>query len=541
MENIKNAIEVVEELEEKYELSVEDARQIEQNYDDFKVYVPLIGRFSAGKSALINNVLDLGDSMQICAENIGVKTAIPTEISYGEEEKAYICRKNKDREEITIEQYLEKQHELTTETADVVKVQIKKDNLERFPDVALVDMPGLDSGYEVHDRAIKDYIQKSMAYVLVFPADELTIPESMGPILNDLNTYDMPMGVVITKGNRIAGKEEESKSNLRSSLARYFGGKEIQIFVTETETGEVEGFVEFLESINQQANDLGKKYYKKKLEPEFAKITNYLMGYLKNMELTLSELDEKKETLQADMSQLDDTVKNELEKFTGQIPQIVDEVAKDVQAALSQQMESLVSDLIHDSDVSRTIDEIVRTSLTSSYQSRVMGAIKKYVKNISQALSLGSTNYASAMKIDIDKVCGKEISGIGRTAIDVIAVLIGGPLAGVIAHLLTGLINKGKSEKRREAEMKIRQQLSSDVFPRIDEEVRAKVQTDLERISTEVRETVEKDVNTQMESLQKSLDEVIEKKQQEDEMNEQRKEGIEKDIKLLEEIENGIE
>ena len=59
------------------------------------------------------------------------------------------------------------------------------------------------------------------------------------------------------------------------------------------------------------------------------------------------------------------------------------------------------------------------------------------------------------MKIDIDKVCGKEISGVGRTAIDVIAVWIGGPIGGVIAHLVTDLINKNNREKRKNRKLEI--------------------------------------------------------------------------------------
>jgi gas vesicle protein len=541
MENIKNAITVVEELEEKYALSTEDARQIEQQYNDFKVFVPLIGRFSAGKSALINNVLDYGDEIQVCMENIGVQTAIPAEIFYGDEEKAWICRPEK--EEISIEEYLDIREELSTKTAEAVKIQLENENLQKFPSVALVDMPGLDSGYEVHDMAINDYIKKSMAYVLVFPADELTIPDSMGPILRDLSTYHMPMCVVITKGNRIAGKEEERKAELRNSLARYFdreNSEEIPIFVTETETGQVEGFLSFLESLETQANVLGKQYYRKKLEPEFSKISNYLTGYLKNMELTLSELEEEKDRLEEDINCVGSKVQNELDEFTEQIPEIVNEVAMDVQAALSQEMESLVWDLVHDTDVSKELNEIIRSALTASYQSRVMKTIKKHLKNISEVMSIGSTNYASAMRIDIDKVCGKEISGIGRTAIDVIALLIGGPLGGIIAHVITDLFNQNKSEKRKEAERKVREQLSNSVFPAIDKEVREKVQMDLERISMEVRETVEKDVNTQMEALQKSLHEVMEKKQKEDELNEQKKIEMEHDIRVLEGTQDGI-
>ena len=537
MEKVKNAITVVEQLEEKYELSVDDTKIIKEQFDDFKVYVPLIGRFSAGKSALINSVLGWGT--EVCRENIGVATAIPTEVFYGDEDIACICRPEK--EFISMQRYMDIQEELSTENAEVVKLQLTDNEvLKKIPDIALVDMPGLDSGYEVHDKAIDNYIKKSMAYVLVFPADELTIPKSMEPILYDLNTYDMPMCVVITKGNRIADAEEQRKSELRDSLTKYFPERQIQIFVTEKETERVEEFVDYLVSMETHANELGVKYYQKRLEPEFAKVSNYLIGYLKNMDLSLSELEEQKDKLQSDMSKLNDSVGNVLDDFSVQIPKIVNDVAMDVQAALSQKMEDFVYDLMHDSDVITTINETVRNALTASYQSRVMDNINKYLKNISNAISLGSANYASTMKIDIDKVCGKEISGVGRTAIDVIAVWIGGPIGGVIAHLVTDLINKNNREKRKEAELKIRQQLSSSVFPAIDKDVRDKVEMDLNHISLEMRQNVEKDVASQMEALQKSLNEVIEKKKTEDENKAAKRVAIEDDLKLLEEVKEKI-
>lgn len=532
MDKIKNAIEVVESLETKYELATDEMKKVREHFDDFKVFVPLIGRFSAGKSALINNIL--GWNTEVCKENIGVETAIPTEIFAGREDVACICRPEK--EFVSMEQFLEIRESINAQNAEVVKLQLTdNETLDRFPNVALVDMPGLDSGYEIHDKAIEYYIRKSMAYILVFPADELTIPQSMEPILNDLNTYDMPMCVVITKGNRIAGVEEQRKNELKQSLHKYFGDKTIQVFITEKEDGRVEDVVNYLVSMEQQANDLGKAFYRKKLEPEFARVCNYLVGYLKNMELSMSQLEEEQERLNSNMSKLKGTVDEELGDFERQIPKLINDIAMDVQAALSARMDEYVSDLLHNTDISSSINETVRTTLTSSYQTRVMDKLQKQLEMISQAISLGSSNYASSLKIDIDKACGKEISGIGRTAIDAIA-LVFGPIGAIVAHMITGEINKNISEKRREAKMKVRQQLSSSVFPAVDKEVRTKLEIDLNHITMDVRKNIEKDVATQMESFQKALDEVIEKKKVEDTKKENKRMEIEDDIRLVEEI-----
>ena len=64
----------------KYDLPVDNIQSLSDQMEHFKVFVPLIGRFSAGKSALIN----LGQ--EICKEDISPQTALPAEISYAEEE-----------------------------------------------------------------------------------------------------------------------------------------------------------------------------------------------------------------------------------------------------------------------------------------------------------------------------------------------------------------------------------------------------------------------------------------------------------------------
>lgn len=536
MDKVKNAMEEVEKMKGKYDLSLENIQKMKEDVEDFKVYVPLIGRFSAGKSALINNLLGWEE---VCRENIGVETAVPTEIFFGEEDSACIC--HPEKEYISMEEYMEIQKTLSTENTEVIKLQLSENEiLEQFPSIALVDMPGLDSGYEVHDIAIRKYLQKSMSYVLVFPADELTIPKSMEPVLHDLDTYDIPMCVVITKGNRIAGVEEQRKLELGQSLKKYFGTRQIPIFVTEKENGRVDEFVNYLVSLERRANELGRTYYYKKIEPEFVQICNYLNEYLQKMELSMSELEEQQDKLQADISKLNNTVDRELTDFEKQIPKLVNEIAMDVQAALSGQMEEYVSDLIHGTDVTGSINETVRAALTSSYQRRVMASLKAHLSKISDAISLGSSACASIMMIDIDEVCGKEISGIGRTAIDVIALIFGGPLGAVLAHIITGVLNKVNREKRTEAKLKMKQQLSSSVFPAIDKEVRDKLDIDLKRIVLEVRQTVKKDVAVQIESLQKALSEVIQRKQNEDERKENKKQEIKDDLCFIEEIRQSL-
>lgn len=533
MERIRNAVQTFETLEAKYELPMENIQSLSDQMDHFKVFVPLIGRFSAGKSALINMVLNLGQ--EICKEDISPQTALPAEISYAEEER-YIVVKGSEKREISDEEFFQYKDEITGENADLVKLYLHNENLSRFPDIALVDMPGLDSGYEVHDKAIHDYIQNSMAYVLVFPGDDLTIPKSMEPILYELNTHNMPMCVVITKGNRIASNEEEQKENLIHSLRKYYPEQEIPVFVTETEEGRVEEFIEYLESLQSKAMELGAAFYQKKLEPEFTKISNYLCGQLKSMDMTMSQLEEQKDALEGEITELAQTVDSEMTRFEKQIPQLVQEIAGDVQAALSEHLEEYVFNLIHETDISSSIQETVRNAMERSYEEHVVGEMKKHLEKISNSMSMGSANAAATLAIDVDKVCGKEISGVSRAVIDVAAVILtgGGILGGIIADAVIKFLNRKNQEKREEAERKVRQGLTENVFPSIDREITNQLEINLHQVLEEVRASVKKDVDEQIGVRKKALEDVIRQKELQDTQREEKRQEITQDQEVIE-------
>ena len=132
---------------------------------------PLVGGFSTGKSSLINVVL--GD--EILSTEITPETAVPAEICYGQNSVLYVTDKGTSVGKVS---------ELNTKKLSIDKeklVQITLDNdfLKTIPSVKIVDMPGFDSGFKVHNRAIDEYLPKSLAYIIAVSADEGTIRESV--------------------------------------------------------------------------------------------------------------------------------------------------------------------------------------------------------------------------------------------------------------------------------------------------------------------------------------------------------------------------
>ena len=148
-------------LYQKYGFStvLEELNRDIDDIKDFKVTVPLVGGFSTGKSSLLNELI----GYDLLSTDITPETAVPTELTYGKD-NVVLCMNDGTEKTKTLN---------TTGTQTVpascslMKIQMQNAFLEQIPDVRLVDMPGFDSGIEVHDRAINDYLPKSLAPVLL--------------------------------------------------------------------------------------------------------------------------------------------------------------------------------------------------------------------------------------------------------------------------------------------------------------------------------------------------------------------------------------
>ena len=166
-ENYLKKIAEIKNIINKYDLDFnqEDKETIEE-IEKFTLKVLMLGVFNAGKSTLLNKYLG---EKRILKVNSEAETAVPCELKYSTDEKTLvhktngeIIRKLRDfnvsAEEGAGIEYLEK------------FLDIKK--LKDLGDIILVDMPGLDSSNDAHEKAIDNYISAGAYYIL------LTDPEN---------------------------------------------------------------------------------------------------------------------------------------------------------------------------------------------------------------------------------------------------------------------------------------------------------------------------------------------------------------------------
>lgn len=92
MDKVMSALDELRDINMAYDLSVERIDALQEEMVTAKVCTPIIGKFSSGKSALVNTLL--GYSKKILKEDITPETAIPAEIVYTESEDAVTIIKN---------------------------------------------------------------------------------------------------------------------------------------------------------------------------------------------------------------------------------------------------------------------------------------------------------------------------------------------------------------------------------------------------------------------------------------------------------------
>ena len=216
-------LENVSALYKKYNMPMERITEEIDSLDKFQVTTPLIGEFSTGKSSLINAMLG-SDYLGI---NLLPETSVPAEICYGDKERAVIQEVDKNAEttrakEMSLAEF--KDSKLSASNVKKVQIFVNNDFLRTVSTVKLVDMPGFNSGLELHNRAIDEYMPESLAYIITFSARDPAIPADMATFLRELKLHDAPVYLLITKSKSVLPKElDQCVARIREDAKKYLG------------------------------------------------------------------------------------------------------------------------------------------------------------------------------------------------------------------------------------------------------------------------------------------------------------------------------
>lgn len=512
MEHTFQVLNALKEINQTYTLSNEKIDQTLAEMQTAKICIPVIGKFSTGKSALINTLL--GYSRKLLREDITPETAVPTEIVYSpDEEWAEVVRNDQSTESIEIPAY----RDLSVDANKVqyIRLHLKNSFLEKIPDVMIVDMPGFESGFEVHNRAIDQYLPRSLAYILTFPADDMILRSSIGNILKELCLHDMPICAVITKYDKRNDEFDATLQNLKNNLTRYLGDRPIAVCQTSSFSGDAEELEEFLEQIQQQSQHILAKKFCTSAMSALDTTEQYLRTALSSQNLTESELAEQEETLRRQMNELDTRISSTQNELKGQLDDCIDAICADVVDSVRKEENTLVVMVLNRQDINERLNLIIRESLTLGVQRRLLPKIEAYVKKVTHQLNsnhFGDVNISFHMDLEEIKknVVSTVIAGVA------VAILTAIPIFGAIVAGLLSFINKLTTEKKREEQKnQIRQGFAQDLYPKISQTIRASLKTEVSHQIYAIEQSINEEITTQTNALQQALEDIRCKQQEE--------------------------
>lgn len=174
----------------------EQIEGLKQTAEHFSLKILTIGAFSAGKSALMNALLD----RDLLAEEQTPETAIATELTFNPIESIELVDNAQQRKRV------EAIDLLTVNPSDYMNIRhnLNTPFLEKFKDYTFVDMPGFNSNIEQHNKAVLQYADKGNAYVLVIDCEDGSIKSSALDFIEEIRQYEQNLIIVISKADKKA-------------------------------------------------------------------------------------------------------------------------------------------------------------------------------------------------------------------------------------------------------------------------------------------------------------------------------------------------
>ncbi|GAA1019418.1 hypothetical protein Aple_048930 [Acrocarpospora pleiomorpha] len=232
-----------------------------KSLDDHTFRIGVVGDFSNGKSTLINAML----ASDLLPAGVNPMTSRLAEIRYGVSPRIIIETSAGDRQEITHEEFLERNRKLkSAEDADepaapdidYMKAILESDREILSFGIAYIDVPGHSAGFMSHDAIADDAMRSCDALILVLHADTaLRSVESERLRYALLDLEHRSVFVAVNKfGSLRPEQQEELDTGFPRRWERFLGSLDLPAEVIDL----LRGRVYFIDSYNTLQDRLGR-------------------------------------------------------------------------------------------------------------------------------------------------------------------------------------------------------------------------------------------------------------------------------------------
>lgn len=505
-QDIQTNIPEIEILSQKYGLSVEQLYKLKPHVDNFKVRVPLIGAFSAGKSSLVNALVE---KKLLCVE-IDPASNLATEISFAEEESIKGYKANQFVKNLTAQEL--KQQEFSDLMPDGhIEVQLNQPFLALLPHLCLADLPGLDSKSDAHMQAIHHYLGRSLAYVITVSSEEGTLKDSIKKFLQELALHKAPVVVVITKSDKKTPDEIEAIKQQISEQVHSLLPENNYLDVVSV-SSKKKDIAEAVEAF-QKLENLSEMRFKETVVPQFNRIiddiASHLTILLNQEDLDTDELKEKQQQLIDETESFKKKLSIEYQKMKEQVPSVLTNVVDHIRNRLLGETDQYATALIGQNNIESDLSYSVRMALTEGMDRYFKPLVDKYIHRIETDLPSLIVNQNFHFE---QENTGSAVFDLGLTGITGILtfVLKRFPLAAMILPVVTSIFKAFMSDHNREqqrAEQKeaARDHVRGKIIPQVVEQVQINLGSILQEQLHIVNQQVEDEINHKVTQAQHSI------------------------------------
>ena len=430
--------------------------------------VPCVGVFSAGKSSLLNVFLQKQGMLPI---DTMPETAVAYEIYFDTNERVELYRDG----QLIGQQTLPNIKQLQTQPGDVAKVYCDSPVVRDLQNrgIVLVDMPGIGSGIETHDRAIYHYIQDGTAFVLMVDAEQGSLRAQTLSFLGELKVFEKYPAVFITKADK---KPEGELADVREYIGyqvKKFSGQAATVGVLSSVNGQTADFQNYIYSLDADA------MLRRKMLGQFSVIAESIKAELATRvsirQQDITNIDEQIAAIEAEIAKAQATMPTSAEADTPE--KSAQDVLADVQTALEAKA-STIAEMMAAGENEEAIKSVIVSTLRTEIIRSLQVESEQYAHALGSAVQ-NSVKELGAIELNVNFM--DQYCDMINTAMRVISMLpIGGLAARILGLIMTHLpvvkelINWFVSKSPAEVQDKARQVYLNQV-PAIVESIRPEV------------------------------------------------------------------
>lgn len=492
----------------------------------FQLKVPLIGKFSVGKSTLVN--CWLGRDIQ--KDDLGACTTLATEFHYAPPGKEKLVIHWLDGapvlEERPVASYpilLDSLHE-AARLPLFIELHLNHSTLAHHPDLILVDTPGFGSSNGEHERALLQYIGEGVACILcVTRISQVGIDEL--DFINRQRSLGQDFSLLVCQE---ALNTPNQREELRQQLAKQAGLEADQLIRgCSAREGDLDGFTDLLAHLEMRKAAL----FQQQLAPQVMAVCEQakrLIHQQLTQDTTHDELLTQRQKIQHSQTQLKQNYDSEK-----------DSLLRDCRGSITRQVLATVTSYLHSrrgiytqrllngqsidpllsADTGNACQLAVEHSLTPRLEEACQNLGKAIDLNIFEGPLLASSGAdglgPAAESKGAGMATGAAIGTVIGAKIPIIGSKIGAVIGGAIGQFVDSLWSR--SNRESEAEGRAHEAIESMFI-----QVQSVLPGQLQEHARQFLQCMYEDINTQLDALTENINHIDEQLK----ANEQQKKQI---------------